>query len=112
MDHLGGIADFFEAFTPLNFWDTANRCQKDFSGGGPYDEKDWDFYRRLRDGKVENGPRRLVLYAGDRGKYWNQFENGTRGGDGLYVLAPTPNLVATSHQTDDLNDASYVSLYH
>src|SRR5689334_21794002 len=35
MDHLGGIRDFFEAFEPANFWDTDNKCQKDFSGGGP-----------------------------------------------------------------------------
>ena len=26
MDHMDGIADFFAAFPPANFWDTANLC--------------------------------------------------------------------------------------
>jgi beta-lactamase superfamily II metal-dependent hydrolase len=111
MDHLGGIRDFFEAFEPANFWDTDNKCQKDFSGGGPYDEDDWDFYRRLRDRNSESDPKRLVLYAGARGKYWNQAEDGSGGGDGLHVLAPTRDLVAKANETEDFNDASYVILY-
>ena len=34
MDHMDGIEDFFEAFSPLNFWDTDNtKDLVDFSSG-------------------------------------------------------------------------------
>lgn len=111
MDHMDGIKDLFAEFGPLNFWDTANTCEKDDFGNGPYREEDWLFYKWLRDENREGGPRRLTLHAGDRAKYFNRQEDGSGGGDGLYVLAPTKELMADCRDRDDYNDGSYVILY-
>jgi competence protein ComEC len=110
MDHMDGIRDFFAEFSPINFWDTYNTATKDFTGSNRYDESDWLFYKSLRDGKLSSGPKRLVLHAGDSGKYWNESDTG-KGGDGLYILAPTPPLVAGANAAETFNDASYVVLY-
>ncbi|WP_342723917.1 hypothetical protein AAFG07_33220 [Bradyrhizobium sp. B097] len=112
MDHIGGIKDFFETFSPTNFWDTANTCEKDeFGDGGPHDEEDWLFYKNLRGQDSSSDPKRLVLYAGAKGKYYNQGENGTGGGDGLQIHAPTKELIQAGNECDDFNDSSYVTLY-
>lgn len=108
---MDGIKDFFEEFAPVNFWDTDNICEKEFGKGSPYREEDWLFYRWLRAGNPGADPVRLALYAGATGKYWNECEDGTNGGDGLYVLAPTPGLMTAANLSDDYNDASYVILY-
>ncbi len=52
-----------------------------------------------------------MLYSGAHGKYFNRAEDGTGGGDGLHILAPTPELVKQSNDSDDYNDCSYVILY-
>lgn len=112
MDHLDGIQSFFDEFSPVNLWDTDNECEKDFSdGGGQYNEDDWDFYTSLRDGKPTTDPKRLTLFAGERGHYYNRDAEGQGGGDGLHILAPTPELLAQANECDDYNDASYVILY-
>jgi beta-lactamase superfamily II metal-dependent hydrolase len=109
MDHMGGIKALFEAFAPANFWDTANNCVKDDWNGGPYSRDDWDFYRSIRDGRNVS-TKRLVLYAGARGKYYND-DDAAGGGDGLHILAPTPALVSAANGNGDHNDCSYVILY-
>jgi beta-lactamase superfamily II metal-dependent hydrolase len=112
MDHMGGIEDFFQTFSPTNFWDTANSCEKDdFGEGGPHDEEDWLFYKNIRDQDPKTDPKRLVLYAGASGKYYNKSENGDEGGDGLRILAPTKELIQSGNASDDFNDSSYVILY-
>lgn len=111
MDHMDGIKDFFEAFSPLNFWDSNNSAEKTFEEGSPYREDDWKFYKSLRDGSPTENPRRLTLYSGMTGQYWNNDGEGKGGGDGLHILAPTPELVRDSNETDDYNDCSYVILY-
>jgi len=111
MDHMGGIEPLFAVFPPTNFWDTANNAEKTgFGGNCPYDESDWRFYKGLRDGKSSGGSRRLTLYSGARGPYYNVGEDGS-GQDGLYVLAPTPQLIAQANATEDPNDGGYVILY-
>jgi beta-lactamase superfamily II metal-dependent hydrolase len=111
MDHLDGIEALFRAFSPDNFWDTDNTKElSDFADGG-YQTDDWDFYVGLRDGKPTTNPKRLALYAGSKGAYYNQGEFGVGGGDGLHILAPTPELVADANQKEDWNDSSYVILY-
>jgi beta-lactamase superfamily II metal-dependent hydrolase len=109
MDHMDGIEAFFDAFSPTNFWDTDNTAEKE-EFGGRYDEDDWEFYQSLRDGSYTS-PKRLTLYSGARGKYYNQNDEGKGGGNGLYVLAPTPALVAAANASGDSNDCSYVILY-
>src|SRR5262249_40608013 len=78
---------------------------------GRFDPDDWEFYTSLRDGKPQTDPKRLVLYSGDFGQYWNRGEDGQAGGDGLIVLAPTKELVAAANEAGDWNDSSYVILY-
>jgi beta-lactamase superfamily II metal-dependent hydrolase len=111
MDHLDGIKAFFRRFDPANFWDTDNTKEAGDFANGPYDPDDWEFYASLRDGKPQSNPKRLALYSGAKGAYYNQDEAGNGGGDGLHVLAPTPELVATANEMTDWNDSSYVILY-
>ena len=111
MDHIGGIEDIFEEFSPVNFWDTNNRAEKDFGDGSPYSESDWLFYKTLRDGKPTQDPKRLVLYSGDTGPFYNKPGEDGAAADGLHVLAPSKQLMAQAIATDDYNDASYVILY-
>jgi beta-lactamase superfamily II metal-dependent hydrolase len=111
MDHLDGIKAFFEAFSPENFWDTDNTKELDDFGNGLYDPDDWEFYTSLRDGDPGSKPKRLTLYAGARGSYFNRGKGGKGNGDGLYILAPTPKLVADANEAEDWNDSSYVILY-
>lgn len=109
MDHMDGIHDLFGAFNPTNFWDTDNT--KEIDGDfNHYSESDWDFYKSLRDGNGEK-PKRLTLYAGAKGHFFNQAEDGTGGGDGLQILSPTKELLAKANEEENWNDASYVILY-
>ena len=110
MDHMGGIKAFFNAFDVNNFWDTDNNKEMDNFDGTPYSKDDWDFYKELRSGKG-NSNTRLTLYAGSIGKYYNEDESGQSGGDGLYILAPTKDLVNEANENGAYNDCSYVILY-
>jgi competence protein ComEC len=110
MDHMGGIKEFFETFSPTNFWDTENKKEIDSFNNSPYSEEDWKFYKRLRDGS-ESEPKRLTIFSGSNGKYYNRDENDNPGGNGLYLLSPTKELVEESNENDDYNDCSYVILF-
>jgi competence protein ComEC len=110
MDHMDGILELFQEFSPINFWDSDNHEEKDFEEGGTFDDGDWNFYRAIRDGKLEGGPKRLALLCGAEGKYYRK-DDSDGGGDGLHVLAPTAELVAKANETEDYNDSSYVVLY-
>ena len=114
MDHMGGIAALFEALNPSNFWDTDNMKELASSSwaGSPYSEEDWKFYKSLRDTNPQNDPKRLTLLSGSRGQFYNKGEDGSDGGDGLHILAPTQELVDAANEADDeYNDCSYVLLY-
>lgn len=113
MDHMDGIKAFFEAFSPYNFWDTDNEEEKEFGqdSNGGFNEDDWNFYKELRDGKSESDPKRLALYSGNCGQYWNRAEDQSSGGDGVNILAPTKSLVASANECGDYNDCSYVIFY-
>ena len=114
MDHMDGIDALFRKFSPTNFWDTANTKEMQASSWGtsPYRESDWNFYKHLRDTDPDDDPKRLTLFSGARGHYYNRGSDGTGGGDGLHVLAPTRELVAAANQAgEDYNCCSYVILY-
>lgn len=117
LDHMDGIKTFFDRFRPLNFWDTDNEKEIEDSAWArsPYDAEDWKFYKSLRDRNPRNpneDPRRLTLLDNAQGQYWNVGDGGSRGGDGLHVLAPTQKLIDSANETDrDYNDCSYVLLY-
>lgn len=110
MDHMDGIKALFDELQVTNFWDTENeKIMDDDSDWGQFNKEDWDFYQSIRNS--DNNPKTLTLYAGSKGKYYNSDENGTNGGDGLSVLAPTKQLVKEANETEDYNDCSYVILY-
>lgn len=104
MDHMDGIADLFEAFSPPNFWDTANTCDKDTDDweNAPYRKEDWDFYCTLRES--ESDPKRLVYHSGESPReFWKE--------DAISILAPTKGLIDAANDAEEWNDASYVLLY-
>ncbi len=110
MDHMDGIKQLFETFEVLNFWDTENnKVMNDNTSWGRFNKEDWDFYQNIR--SSTSSPKVLHLYAGDTGKYYNQTEEGKAGADGLYLLAPSVELVKKSNETKMYNDCSYVILY-
>lgn len=110
MDHMDGIKDLFNSFEVLNFWDTENTKVMDKNTSwGKYNKEDWEFYQEIRNS--EQSPKVLHLYAGSYGQYYNQDENGKSGADGLYLLAPTIELVEEANSTKEYNDCSYVILY-
>ena len=114
MDHMDGIKALFEAFSPVNFWDTDNTKELSSSSweGSPFSQEDWVFYKRLRDGNPQQDPMRLALLSGAHGQFYNVGADGSNGGDGLQVLAPTKELVDAANEADDeYNDCSYVLLY-
>lgn len=52
------------------------------------------------------------MLSGAHGKFYNVGADGTNGGDGLQVLAPTQELVDAANEAgDEYNDCSYVLLY-
>ena len=114
MDHMDGIKLLFEEFPPANIWDTENTKEMSNSSwtGSPYNQSDWQFYKNLRDTNPTHNPKRLTLLSGDTGQYWNIADDGSEGGDGLQLLAPTQELVEAANGSDDYNDCSYVILYH
>jgi len=108
MDHMDGLKDFFEEFQPINFWDINNNKEiNSFKSQRSID--DWEFYKKLRDGKIKKT--RLTVHDGVKGKYYNEDEQGKSGGHGLQILAPSRDLVRIANETDDYNDCSYVILY-
>lgn len=110
MDHMDGMSSLFDSFSVLNFWDTKNTKAMDSnSDWGRYDKKDWDFYQKIRKSKAS--PKVLNLLAGSKGAYYNETEDGKSGADGLYILAPTKDLVDEANETKEYNDCSYVILY-
>jgi len=110
MDHMGGIKDLFAEFSPINMWDTDNNKEMGSFEGSPYSEDDWEFYKDLRSGS-ESDPKRLTLFAGSKGQYFNKNEDGITGGNGLYIVAPTKKLVDEANENEDYNDCSYVIVF-
>jgi competence protein ComEC len=114
MDHMDGLKAFFKEFNPFNFWDTDNTKQMPSASwvGSPYSEEDWKFYEHLRDTKPGADPKRLALLSGARGQFFNVGTDGTSGGDGLQILAPTQELVdAANYVDEEYHRCSYVLLY-
>lgn len=78
MDHMDGIKDFFEAFSPANFYDTDNSKEMDWKIGSPYRIEDWNFYKSLRDENPIANPKRIPIYPGDDAAYRTQDWSGNR----------------------------------
>lgn len=101
MDHMSGIEELFRKKDVWNFWDTNNDkyIDPDTWSDSPYNQKDWDFYQRMRQSK-EN-PRVLPLCRGAKAECcWVQDE--------VEILAPTPELLAQANEGQDYDHLSYV----
>ena len=111
MDHMDGIKDFFEEFSPTNFYDIENDLDKECDESSPYRQEDWDFYKNLRDTKPQTNPRLIRVFSGDDGIHRTKNWEGKSPGDAFYVISPTPDLVKEANDCEDYNDASYVIVY-
>ena len=114
MDHMDGIKVLFDEFNPINFWDTDNTKEINDTSweNSPYNKEDWKFYKNLRDKKPNENPKRLAQLSGESGQYWNVGDDGSSGGDGIQILAPTQELIDSANEKDQkYNDSSYVLLY-
>jgi len=111
MDHMDGLKDLFEEFSPTNFYDIDNQKEIDFSEESPYREEDWEFYKSLRDENPQSNPKRLTIFSGDSAAYRTQDWDGNPPGDAIYTLSPNSELVRDANKSGDYNDCSYVFLY-
>lgn len=103
MDHMDGIKDLYAEFDIINTWDTDNNKSINLNGYfAGYNKEDWQFYTRLRAGKLTT-TKRLTYYDTDSNSYWRE--------DGIQVLCPSKELVRRANESGDYNDASYVLLY-
>jgi competence protein ComEC len=105
MDHIRGLSALLASGVRiLNFWDTGHEIEKpSFWRTG--DAEDWAAYQKLRSGS--GGAKVFRPQRNDRNKYWNQDDDGG-GGDGLWILAPTPGLTARANELGDPNAHSVV----
>lgn len=104
LDHMRGLAALASSGIEIaNFWDTFHTKVPDFRSDE--DRVDWQAYRRLRRGG--NGVTVLNLYRGDRGCFWNSDLAGGEG-DGIEILSPTRQLVASAVNAEKWNNLSYV----
>lgn len=108
MDHLRGLVALRAAGIGItNFWDTKHtKTQDDFWQN---DESEWEEYLKHRTG--ERTLTVLNLYRGHSGKFYNDHPEPGKEGDGLYLLAPTPELTAEANRTEKWNNHSYVLLF-
>jgi len=113
MDHMDGLKALLTEFECYNFWDTPNEKQMDDDQWkfGKYSKDDWEFYQKIRSGKIQ-GVTVLNLLDGAKGVYYNLDDDEGHGtGDGLYILSPTEELVEEANKEKEYNNISYVILY-
>jgi beta-lactamase superfamily II metal-dependent hydrolase len=104
MDHMTGLYRLYEQERReiLNFWHTGfhdfNLADASWEGS-PYDERDWQVYKKLRAG-VPGGPKSLQLQQGATGNYWTE--------DGAEIWSPTPDLERLAVDKEEPNILSMV----
>lgn len=105
MDHMRGLVALQTQNIPIiNFWDTRhNKTISDFFAG---DEEEWKRYLEYREGKTN--AKLLHLNRGDVGNYYNSHEHPDLEGDGLHILAPTPETTNQANKDANWNNHSYV----
>ena len=112
MDHLNGFKALREQIGFANFWDSGVRREKpEFGEGSPYSEDDWDEYVAVRDGNRQ-GITVVTPKAGASFQFANKKEDGSAGGDGLYIASPDQARVDEVNENADLNGGSYIIAYH
>ncbi|VVA44279.1 conserved hypothetical protein [Candidatus Roizmanbacteria bacterium] len=105
MDHMSGLKVLTKEKIIHNFWDTNhNKEIEEFISDS--EKEDWEYYIKLRKGGNSNIHKK---HRGEIGAHFNQhplLKN--HPGDGLYILAPTPELVENSNNNENWNNMSYV----
>ena len=103
-DHIRGLHRLRAAGVAIeNFWDTDHEIEK--TNLAEADLEDWNQYEMLRAGK--DGARVFRPVRGESKKYWSEDDAGGNG-DGLWILAPTPELRAAADKGEDPNAHSLV----
>lgn len=106
MDHMDGLDALFANKSVLHYWDSGLRREKpDFGDNGPFKEEDWDRYESIIAGK--DSAHAIKVQAGDKFAFANKP---TGEHDGLHILSP--NQEHLDDVGDNINDGSYVILYH
>lgn len=105
LDHMRGLVALRSAGVGIfNFWDTNHDKVPDFQSES--DEGEWKEYEALSAGK--RGDRVLRLHRGSQGVFYNEEPEGERGGDGIKILSPTPELIKAANGDGNSNNLSYV----
>jgi beta-lactamase superfamily II metal-dependent hydrolase len=106
MDHMTGIHRIHaqdSTKTIGNFWHTGrhdfNLADTESDEWFRYDQRDWETYKQLRDGKIQ-GVTSLQKYQGATGEFWTE--------DGLELWAPTPDLEKLAVEQEKSNVLSMV----
>jgi beta-lactamase superfamily II metal-dependent hydrolase len=108
-DHMRGLAALHEeGISITNFWDTQHTKSPNPEETADEDMAEWAEYQRLRKGDACTV---LHLNRGAKGVYYNQNPAGVDGGNGLYILSPTPELTKEFDKDGKRNELSYVIQY-
>lgn len=114
MDHLDGLVEVWDNYSPTNFWSTGvDRDKPPFEEEAVRGtEEDWDFYEDLCNGDVD-GTTSLEKLAGARFAYANTGKEEGESGDGLHLRGPGSDLVKEAEDSDEdkYNDTSYILHY-
>lgn len=112
MDHMDGIAELFDGFHVNNYWDCGVRRKKPDFASGQYLEEDWNLYINLINKQVKD-TKVICPVANQKGEFWNKgTSDNDKHGDYLSILAPSPELISKANDGGDINDGSYVIVYH
>ena len=107
MDHMTGLYRMHQQDlrkSIINFWHTGNHdfnlaeCSDQDWENSPYDKRDWDTYKKLREGN--DGAKSLQHHQGARGNFWTE--------DGVEIWAPTPKLEKLTVEREESNILSMV----
>lgn len=104
MDHLTGLNALNDKKRIENLWIIKNTFTQDECRLSEEQKKDWKFYKKYRD-TTETSLDGITVVRPDEGdlrSFWNE--------DGIFILAPSANLVSLSHSKDNKNIMSYVIL--
>lgn len=103
LDHMSGLARLVNRLPLVNFWYTAPNVEKEDFEGSPYDERDWDTFQKLRQGKL--APHPLSPKLGQTGHFWTD--------DNIYIWAPSLRAEHDAETANKPNLASYIlAIWH
>jgi beta-lactamase superfamily II metal-dependent hydrolase len=101
MDHMTGLKRLAAERSILNFWHIG---PYDFNltgaewDGSPYDEDDWQVYKKLR--ASVSDPKALKMMRNATGSFWSE--------DQIQLWAPTQGLLEKADRTEQANISSMV----